>query len=380
MHRMGLSPAQLRRYHDTITDTHERRITLEVLTLEGRLIRSLDSKLLDGQVTVDVTRTPTRIADIRILDENRSLDFEPDSPAAIPLHRSRMLRIIDSRLVPGIGDWVDCPVITGVIWDFSREGAEVSLVVHGKEEQMMGAQWTPHTFPKKSKKTNAIRQLALGSGERSLSIPDLPVTLPNRMSILRLDPQWPKARRVAASMTRRLFYNGQGKLLLLPYSDQPVYTFDAALLTEVEIGRPTDNIKNVWEVLGGKPKGSKRRVTSGPIMLSPTHPLSAARLGRNGEWLRLVEHVENDHIKTKRETVRQARRLRDDHAKLTSEYRFDSLPIPHLEEWDMVAVRTDEYGRILIRMREWSIPLGPDPQPMPVGSLKNVSSVRHKAG
>ena len=332
MDRLGLSSADWQKYVAGILGTHERRIHVEVLDLEGRLLRSLSPVILDGQVMVDTTRgkdQPSRILDFRIVDEARALNFEPDSPAGAPLHRSRMLRIIDSRRIPALEDWVDATVFTGPIWNFNRNGAEVQLVAHGKEKLAMGARWSPREFKKKSQKTDAIRTLARDTGERHLQIPDLKQTFPAKLTVARLDHAWPKMKSVSESLDgggRNLFYNGAGWLKMPPWSTLPCYTFNHALLSEVEIKRTVDGLVNVVEVFGGNPRGPKKRVKSGPVALPVDHPLSPQKLGRNGVPLRLVRHIKNSHFKTKKACLARAHQIRDDAAKLVVDFGFESLP------------------------------------------------------
>lgn len=377
MLRLGLTAAELRAYNRGLVQTHERRIEVQVMNLEGHVLRSLTPKVLDGQVVIDVTQTPTRILTLTFLDPSRSLAFEPDSPSDAPLHRSRMVRVVDSRKVPELDDWVDCPVFTGPLWNFQRNGAEVTITAHGKERQSMGAKWTIRNFAKKSRKTTMIRTLLTLTGERWLSIPNLRYTFPNRLTVARMDQPWAKVRRVARSMNRHLFYDGRGWARLRPYPTKPVYTFYRALLSEPEIRRDIEGLVNIVWVVGGKPKGQKKRVQA-VARLPRRHPLSPESLGRNDAPLYLPEKVTNPHIKTIAEAKRRAVRIRDDRARVTTEFSFESLPIPHLEEQDMVAVQSDD-GRLLVRMRQWTIPLGPDAQPMTVGTLRRTTRARRRA-
>lgn len=377
MLRLGLTRAELQVFHAGLCRTHERSIELQVLNLDGRVLRSLTPMHLDGQVTIDATtddQTPSRILNLTFLDPGRSLGFEPDSPAAAPLHRSRMIRVIDSRRVPGLDFWVDCPVFVGPIWDFDRNGPEVRVVAHGKERQAMGSRWKGRTFAKKSRKTTMIRTLLEDAGETRMVIPDLRATLPNRLTIGRLGSSWAYVCRVARSMDRHPFYDGAGTFRLRAYGMRPVLVFHEALLGEPEIRRSVEGVVNTVWVVGGKPKGQKKRVQA-VSTLPARHPLSPESLGRDGAPLRLAERHDNPHIKTIAEAKRKARRIRDDRATTTTEFAFDVLPFPHLDELDMVAVDSDD-GRLLVRMRQWSIPLGPAASPMTVGSLRRTTRAR----
>lgn len=373
MQRLGLNSADYRAYIRTLATTHERRIVVEVLDLDGNLISHLTPDVIDGQLTVDVTRVPTRIATLVFLDPTRSVHFEPDSPGDAPLHRKRQVRIIYSVWVPELAEWVECPVITGPIWDFDRTGAVVTLTIDGRERQALGAKWKPQTFGKKQPKTGVIKALLGEAGESRLGgIPDLAATLPERLTVTRLDPIWPRCRKLAESMDRHLFYDGQGKPVLRRLPARALFTFDRRhLLGDVTIDRNPEGVFNTFIAVGSKPKGSKRRVRA-VESLPAAHPLSAQSLGSNGERHYLVRQEENRQIKTLAEARARAERMRDDAMKVIVDYSFDSIPVPHLEENDLVKVVTDS-GTLRLRMRSWTLPFGYEGAPaMSVGSVKRA--------
>ena len=377
----GLAHTEYRTWLRALTTTHERRIIVEVLNLDGDLLSHLTADVLDGQVIVDVTASPTRILTLTFLDPSRSVHFEPDSPGDAPLHRKRMVRVIYSVRVPDLERWVDCEVFTGPIWDFDRDGAVVSLVAHGKERQAMGEKWKPVTYSKKERKTAVIKDLMAQTGETALAVPDLKVTMPERMTVTRMDPIWPRVKKLARSIDRHVFYDGRGVMILRRLPSRPVFTFDARhLLSDVQINRDPEGVFNTFEAIGAKPKGSKRRVRA-VEKLPDKHPLSSLSLGRNGERNYLVQREENRQLKTLADARARAVRMRDDASKVIVEYQFDSLPVPHLDENDLVRVRCDE-GLLQLRMMRWSLPLGWEGSPpMAVGNIERTTQPRRpKAG
>ncbi|WP_109507362.1 hypothetical protein [Nocardioides speluncae] len=375
MRRLGLNAAELRLYHQTLRSTHWRRREVVITNLNGIVQRELTPRILDGQVMVDSTAEVTRILDLRFLDPGRTLGFEPDSPSEASMHRSRAISVIDSVLVPELDAWIDCPVFYGPIWDFDRQGPVVSVVAHGWDRQALGQQWSPRTFPKKMRKTSVIRALLAGVGETRLGgVPDLPITMPNRLTIGRMDSPLPKAKNLARSMDRHLFYDGAGVPQLRGYSGRPVFTFgDRMLLDEPLIHRSTQGY-NAWEVLGAKPKGSKIRVR-GQAYLPEAHPMSRQSLARNGALHTIARREENDQIKTRAEAEKKALRLRDDQARTITEYTVDVIPVPHLDEGDMVAVDCAD-GRFLLRMQKWAYPLAGAPDGIEEGQPMTISVVR----
>lgn len=383
MQRLGLSDADLRTFHRALTRTHERCIHVEVLDLDGNTLTYLTPTFVDGQVMVDTTvggDAPTRILDMQFVDPTRSVHFEPDSPGDAPLHRKRMIKVIDARRVPELGDWIEVEVFTGVVWDFDREGALVTLVAHGMERQALGQKWTPVTFKRRTKKTDAIKSLLGAAGEDRLGgIPDLDVRMPERLTIARMDTIWPRAKRLGSSMDRQLFYPGTGRPVLRRIPSRPVFTFtEKHLLSDVLIDRDPEGVFNTFVAVGAKAKGAKKRPMA-VDELPRNHPLSSypeTGIGRNGARLRLVKREENRQIKSKAEAQKRAERMRDEGSRVLVSYQFDSLPIPHLDENDLVRVVTDD-GTFRVRMEKWTLPLGCEGAPvMTVGDVRRTTARR----
>ncbi len=382
MQRLGLDDDELRLYHRTLATTHERKIHVEVTDLDGTTLTYLTPDILDGQVIVDTTtgpETPTRILDMTFLDPSRAVHFEPESPGDAPLHRSRLIKITDARRVPALEDWIECEVFTGVVWDFDRQGAVVTLVAHGLERQALGNKWKPVTYHKHTKKTDALKDLLRAAGESHLGgIPDLGARMPERMTVARMDPIWPRAVRLSKSMDRQLFYPGTGRPVLRRVPSRPVFTFnDRHLLTDVLIDRDPEGVFNTFVAVGTKAKGAKGRPTAVET-LPAAHPLSPQSLARNDEPLRLVQREENRQIKNKAEAEARAKRMRDVGSQTLVSYQFDCLPVPHLDENDLVRVVTDQ-GTFRVRMEKWTLPLGWEGAPaMTVGYTRRTTKARRR--
>ena len=376
MQRLGLnSQGAFAAYLNALVNTHQRRIRLQVLTREGKLIRSLTPYILDGQVSVDSKQKDraTRTCTMQILDPTNSLGFEADGLADMPLHQKRMIRVGYEIFVDALGEWVNCWVFTGPIADLKRTGAVVELTAYGKEAMMLGTTWIPRQFKKGVKKTRVIKELFRDAGETRMSIPDLPAKLPAIFTVKKLDTRWAKAKKLAASMDRQLFYDGRGVAILRHRPNKPVYAFDAALLSDPEIGRPGEDFTNIWTVHGRKPKGAKKRV-SASVTLPKAHSLSPHSLARGGKLFYRGEVETNDAIRTKAEATARAKRMRDDGARLEVQFGFDALPIPILDEGDLVRVRTRQ-DVWLVRMQQFTIPLGIESEAtMTVGAIKRSTA------
>lgn len=379
MDHLGLTAAELSEYHQALRFTHERRLRVDVLTLEGRPVRSLSPVLFDGQVMVDVDSDVSRVLDLAFLDPSRSLGFEPDEPRAVPLHRSRMVQVHYAVRVPALSRWVSAEVFTGPIWDFDRQGAEVRLVGHGKERLSLGQLGKGITYQAKSLKTAAIRGILTETGEGAISVPRLKPTLPHPLSLGPMDQGWVEAKKLASSMDRQLFYPGNGRAYLRPHSLRPVFRFRNEILGEPKIRRNLEGLFNTIIVVGADPKGPKKRIHV-RVSLPAAHPLSPESLGRNGKPQYLIYRDENDHIKTEAEARSRARRLLIEKSTALFEMTFDSLPVPHLQELDCVMVDTDDFGLVPVRLRQFGIPLSADPQPMTVGTIRRTTKARLRTG
>lgn len=384
MDKCGLTASDFAAYRRTLlTPGHRRMVNLDILDLStGNHLRTLSAEVLDGQIIYDTTvgsGDVTRKATVVFADPLRTLGFEPDDPSGAPLHRSRMIRVTDSRYVDELQHWVSCHVHTGPIWDFERDGGEVTLTAHGMERQALGNLWETHHFPAKSKITDAIRALLAAAGDVNANVPDLDHTLPQPLSVHPMDTAWSHVKKLAGSLDRNAFYDGAGRFHLRPFSRRAAYRFHKAITSEVTVTRSSDGIINTVLVLGPKPDGPKKRVRAHAVLQGP---LSPASLGRNGAPLHLVHKVEHDHLKTRAQAQAIANRLLKERAQTKTSIAFDSMPLPFLEEHDLVSVVDDAFGTAHLRMRQWTLPLGggdaggSDGQPMSVGTIKRTTKAR----
>lgn len=381
MQRMGLTATEFAAYLDTLRSSHTKSIRVTVLDLDGDVRASITPRVLDGQVVVDTGGDVTRKLTMSFLDPRHTLNFDSDSPDDGALFADRMLQVEYTVYVPALDRHVSCPVFTGVITSLQRNGGVVDVEAEGKERLALGAAWRPYTVKKGTKKVEAIRSiLDERAGETLFALPTLATRLPKTVSLGRMAQPWKIARRIASSMDRQLFYRGNGVCMLRRYPGTPLHTFKVGtdVLGDVAVSYSMGDFVNVVEVIGGKPKGAKKRVRG--IAVAPTsHPLSPARLGRNGVPRRLVLRVENDHIRSHAEANRKAKRILEDRLRQTVEVTFDALPMPHLEEGDLVRVQTPD-SVVAFRLRQFSIPLTTDGDPvMSVGYLKRTRRYMKRA-
>lgn len=387
-----LTKAERAIYHRTITSSHERRIEVHVLTLNGRVLRSLSPTIMEGQVDVDVDRLPSRVLTLSFLDPRRTLGFEPAQAGAVPLHRSRMIRVVDARRIRGLDDWVDCTVFTGHIVNFARVGPMAALTCHGVDTMASGTARRAFVRRRKAKATRVIRELLQEAGAVKFDLPDLDASLPEAVTVVthvkdgddkddkpdkgprklkvhKGDTYYGEAKAIADALDRHLYADAEGRFVLRGFPEKPVlHLGDRFLLSDLETKRAADGVENVFEVRGADPKGPKKRV-SAVAAFPPSHPLSRESLAWNGKPFELRRITENGSLRTNKACKSVAVRQRDNAVRIPTEFSVDVLPVPWLAEHDMVQV-ADAGGAVPIRMRRWSLPLGPGPDAMTIGSLR----------
>lgn len=383
MDKLGLSPSDFAAYRRVFTlPSAVRQIRLDVLDLgTGKHLRSLTPKVIDGSVTGDTTTGDvSRILDTQFWDPGNNLGFDPGDPSAAPIHRSRLLRVWDCRLVEELDAWVNCPVFTGPVWDFDRTGSQIDVTAHGMEAQALGQLGQTYHAPAKKKLTDVIRDLLALVGDVNANVPDLPHTLPHALDLHDMDQAWLHIKKLAASLNRFPMYDGMGRFHLRPYSRRGVYRFHKTLASDVTVKRSTDSIINTVIVIGPKPHGPhKTRIRAKAVL---TGPLSPANLGRNGVPLHLIKKVERDHLKSHAQAQAIADRILRDVAQTRTDLSWEAVPLPFLEERDRLAVVDDAFGTAHIRLRQWTLPLGGSDvggttgTNMTVGSKKMVRKVK----
>lgn len=384
MRRLGLTQSESKEYRKALRGSHQRRVRVAVLDLSGNHVATLTNRLLDGEIVVDATQPVTRMAMLQLLDPRRSLDFDSNTPDDGALFADRMLRIHYAIYVTSLARWISCPVFTGPVVKLDRNGDILSVEAHGKEHLAMGEMWRPLHLEKGTKKTDAIRTILERTGEDRFDIPGLPVRMPKPRTLGRFVQPWKAARKIATGMDRQLFYPGDGVCTLRRRPTTPVFTFnegeDGEIVGDVAVTHTLDELKNTILVRGGKPKGAKRRVQAVAVAPAndPLSPDPVRGLGRNQQKRWLVERIDEDSIKSKREAQRKADRILDDRLRQTVAVTFDSMPIPHLDAGDLVRVRTDE-AVWTFRLDRFTLPLGVEgDQTMAVGYLKKTGIDRRR--
>lgn len=395
---LGLRRTELRAFHRTLAASHSIRVRVYVLDMTHDRMANLTDELIDGQVNVDADGEPTRSATVNFYDRRRTMDFDSDSPANGALFANRMLRITYGVKVDEIADWVDVPVFTGPVTKLDRSDHIVTVEAQGKEVLALGAAWQPMTIKKGVTKIDAIRRVMRErGGEHRFDLPDLGSKLPKAVSLGRESVPWHVAQKIARSLNRQLFYDGRGVLRLRRHPEHAAFTFRdgqrGTVTAAPQVSFSMDEVRNAIWVKGGVPKTTKKE------QAQPTdkadnkekekergvrhfetagraHPLSPWRLGRPDAPRFLLEVIDNDSIRTEKEAREVAKRVLRHKLHQLVEVTFDSLPVPHLEEGDLVRVDTGTYGGDM-PLRQFSLPLRHS-ELQSVGYLRHVSVKRRR--
>lgn len=371
----GLTHADYRLWLDAQTATHQQRVRVRVRDLDHRLVGDLSHLFVDGDVNFDVSRDVTRKLSLTLTDPSRSIGWEPDTVTGAPRYGNRMIQVDVLTRVSELGDWVECPVFTGPVVDFDRQGAEVNISCDGKERLALGSFPTPITFRRKTKVTWCIFKMLTLTGETRLGqLPNLNATLPEDITCTRTDSPWVQAQELARSIDRVLFYDARGHLRLVRRPPNPVVTVRSEWLTEpVSLDRQdVSETPNRWLVLGPKPKGGKRRISVN-IQMPKSSPLS---LERDGKRIWRTERIERNGIKTHRKARDIGQHHRDEALRNRTDFTVSCLNLPHLSEWDLVRVRDPYVGAFWLRLDKATIPL--DGSPMTLGDTRRRRTTNKK--
>jgi hypothetical protein len=354
---LGLSHADLAAYGRALAATHTLSIELRVLNLSGALVKTIHPIVTGGQVNIDADADVTRSATLTFLDETRALQFDSDSPATGAIYFDNMIRIWHRIRVPELANQrVWCAVFTGPITKFDRTGSEVSIEAQGKESLALFGVPT-RTVRKGHNAIDAIRTILTDRcGETAFAFPSSRRRLPKNVVVSWADEvrPWVVCKRIAASLGLQLFYDGAGVCRLRDMPDDTVFRFhdgEASNITSpVQVSHDSADIRNRVSVVGSKPRYTYT------ANLPPTHPFSAQRLVRNGVLGYRREEIVDDKVPS----VGAARRRVLDRIKTFERMTFgatlNTVPVPHLDEFDVVRVDTVEHvGNE--RLRQWSFPL-----------------------
>lgn len=356
---LGLSQRELNKLFDLLVTHHRIAVNVQLLTLEHKYVGDITKRLLGGQVTIDADASEaSRSCSLELLDPHHQLSLDADAPEDGSLYATRMVKVIYSVISVDRKDRFDIPIFCGPLSKVNRNGPILQVEAQGKEVLSMSSVWKSRDFKKGMKKTEVIQVLMeeLG-GEKKMDFAKSNARIPRRMGISRDKTSWDLAQSIARSMNMHLFYDGRGVCRLRPMPTKPIYTFSrrGALLSPPQAGYDMMEAVNAVQVIGGKPKGSKKKITY--RMVAPkSHALSPWKLGRWGTPRYLPEVIEDSSIRSKTEARKIAISTLRARLVQSVEVTFDSLPIPLIEEMDICRVTADDFSGTF-RMSKMTIPL-----------------------
>lgn len=376
---LGYTAAELQLISKRLTLNHAVKVNLFLMDLNHVHLGGLGHTLIDGQVNFDANADITRSLTLSLVDPERTLSFESDSPADGALYVDRMLRVIYTIGVPTLG-WVDIPVFTGPVAKMDRSADVVNIECQGKEALAMGAAWKPMTFKRGQFKHAVIEEiLRERCGETRFSFPTRSERLAHDLSIGRMTIPWTFCKHLAHTMDEQLFYDGRGVCRLRKIPGTPSYIFrtgnNGSVLSTPTVAYTTDDLRNTVWVKGGVPKGQKKAISKF-VVADKSNPLSPVKMGRkksDGTVVprHLVEIVEANNVRSEKEALQLGKRKLARLLMQQVNVTMDVAPNPLLEEMDASRLSTDDFEQPF-RIVQTALPLVAG-QSQSVGYLKRVS-------
>lgn len=365
-------------------------VRVTVLDRDEEALTELLPRVLTGSVQVDADVDVSRSLSMTLLDPGNKLQFDSGNPAEGAVYADNHLAVEYGVWVAALSRWVYVPVFSGPVTGFERDGQVVTVEAQGKESLGLD----PHrvtagyTLLKGRTLADAIAAVMGRLGEEKTRLGMVKGKLATRRAVTPGEQPWavcvggeedasgkPKPGLMSkADDVFYLFYDGTGTLTAKRRGGPTSWVFDEAQLTSTpKYSYDVLQFVNHAEVKGGVRKGSKKHA-HGEYTLPATHPLSPAKLGRNGTKRYMTLFHEADTLKTDADCDAKARQLVESRAFQGVAASFDCLPIPHLEDTDVVRLDLTGYT-ITFPLRQFTIPLTSDAT-MAVGFNKRVRKPR----
>ena len=423
---LGLSARDRKAYLRALHESHLMKPLVRIHDRNEKVISTIVStRILSGQVNVDMSQDPNRTLEVTILEPRRAPAWLPSGPADYHVFADNFISAQYLVWVRDLSDgpgWVHVPVFWGPIVGLSQDGVEVTVQGAGKE--VLGLEpcllWRSMELHKGRRRTAVIRDVLAANGETRFDLPDLAPKLNKKMSLNRHAQPWNIATAIAGGADWQLFYDGRGRAKARRWPQNRAYTWKddatSTILNRPTISYDVTGVRNVVEVLGPEPKGPPSRIRA-VARANEKHKLSAEQMRRNGQPRYMVEVVDSNlakpelewHASHKRHhgkgaislvaahwgapsgvknpgrwlkwrksviAARQnkardiARRHLKNRLRATIDTTFETIPIPHLEEGDPCAISVEGWHLTFI-LKQFTIPLVSD-APMTVGVNRRI--------
>jgi len=391
---LGLSDDDYAEYLRALRSSHRMGVTIKIRNRQEELLEALEvpaGRLIGGSVQVDKGAEVTRSLGLEFLDPEHALRFDITAPGA-GMFVDRFVSVSRDVYVEALGRWVRCPVFWGPLSAMNRSGPVITLEAQGKESLLLAPGYATEGYmlAKGAATGAAIRRVARRAGERRLAVGVYPRGLRRARAVRSRSEPWKvivggedttQGRRIPGIIENLegehvVFYDGRGRLTVRRAIRKPVFTFtDAYLLGQPAFAYDMTEFRNAIDVRGEKPEG-KKKAPHARVALPANNAHAPARLGRNNRKRWLIDFEDATNAKTDADCRERARAILDKRSRQALEASFECLPVPHLEEVDMVRLRSEDFT-VEFPLRTFTIPLTPD-TPMSVGYNRRRRLRRHR--
>jgi hypothetical protein len=368
---LGLSAADLAAVVRCFGLPHRIRRSLRLLDLDHNPVEDVTSTFYEGQVNVNAGQGDgvSRSATISLYDPSRAVGLDVANAGAGVVSPRYLLEASRGMFVDELDRWVDIPA--GVFWFNAptRAGDLLNIEGQGKEALARYGVVRQLGFSSAANKMRVIRDILESIGETRFRLEPTTATMGKTWTLTYDTTPWAACQSIAAGMGRQLFYDAEGYVVCRTTPSSAVFTFrqgnGGTIRKEPEFGYSSDSAYNYVLASGATPQGQNVPIRRGALVAS-THPMY---LTRNGTFLPLRYDVSNDKLTTTAQVQSLANSTLASIVQDTQTGGWDSSPVWHLDEGDVVHVtdaRDDEgtdasYG-INVRMTSWSFPLTLGPQ------------------
>lgn len=377
---LGLTDTEAKAYYQALRSNHRIRLDVRILDSDEQPIGNASyprNIVLGGQVNMDVDAEVTRTLELELLDPDRRLAWTPNNAAQGAVYAENMISVRYQVEVEEIDEWVEVPIFKGPIMKYSHDGGIVRIEAWGKESLAIAPNLYPQGFTLRKGLgiDDAIKNTMRKVGERRFNIPPMAGMKLAKEEVIKPGSELWKVVQGGEDETEVssgrgkldglinmtdddwvCFYDGRGKLTARRRRKPMIFKFtENWQVTEPTLSYDIEEFRNWVHVRGTPRKGEKKQVF-GIAALPPKHPLSPKALARNGDKRHMALYVKAKNIHTNYACKQKAQRVLNNRSEAGVEVGFEAVPVPHLEEWDMVSVDT-EHGNVKFPLRAYTIPL-----------------------
>lgn len=342
----GLTATQNNYYLAALAASHVVYFRVSVIDLEHRPVQTVTDRVIDGSITVDYYADgATRALDITLLDLERDLGFDTTDVVDGVWFFDRMFQVWAEVYVPELKRYVEAPIFTGPVRKFKRRGPLVTFKCLGKDI-FARQSWPRFKISKGTNRVAAIKSVMRELGETKFRFESTTTTTLGSDRVIdrnmELSP-WGWCRSQATALGMKLFYAGDGYLVLRRVNDVPSFIFQdgdgGALLNEPDTDGDYERIANVVRA-----EGMSNESGSNPwyeAMVPESSAIHPSKFRRGGKPFYMGAVVIRDSIRTDADAKYVAKTELEDRQRAAYNIGFDALPIYTLEESDIIAVMAE---------------------------------------